>query len=65
MPTIKRKISLTEDGKVYSLEILLQGKDTFCDLAEDLRAEAMLAEKAFMAPYLVKDYVLDILRNIS
>ena len=65
MPIIRRNTKRTEDGIIYSLEVLLYPKGTFCDLAEDLRAEAKLAEKAYMAPSLVMDYVLDILRKME
>ena len=65
MPIINRNIRRTENGIIYSLDVLLYHKDTFCDLANDLRAEALLAEKAYMAPSLVMEYVLDILRKME
>lgn len=60
----KRTAKRTTKGIQISVQITLEAKETFCDLAEELRNEANKAERAFMAPFLVREYLLDILEQM-
>ena len=60
----KRKARRTKNGTQITIQITLEARETFCDLAEELRSEANKAERAFMAPYLVMEYLVDILEQM-